>query len=232
MRSPLSWRVVEALGEGLSSGSTLVICGRSDPPLAESRLRLQGRLSDYHFDALAFDRDEVARLLDLHGHACDERTADELLAATEGWAAAVYLAVLAWRSGDGSRRPLPSGDRSQIADYLTAEVLAGQPADVVRFLTRTSIVSQLCPGLCAELTGRDDSAHLLEAIERDNLFLSPLDDRREWYRYHHLFRELLQANSDVASRTPCRNCTGAPPPGSRARTTSRRPSSICCRPGT
>ena len=90
------------------------------------------------------------------------------------------------------RQTLPSGDRRQIADYLTAEVLAGQPPDVVRFLTRTSIVPQLCPDLCVELTGRDDSAQLLEAIEHENLFLSPLDDRREWYRYHHLFRELLE----------------------------------------
>ena len=116
-----------------------------------------------------------------------------LLSATEGWAAAVYLAVLAWRSGDCSRQTLPSGDRRQIADYLTAEVLAGQPPDVVRFLTRTSIVAQLCPELCTELTGRDDSAQLLETIERENMFLAPLDDRREWYRYHHLFRELLEA---------------------------------------
>ena len=149
-------------------------------------------MSAYGFDDLAFDRDEVARLLDLHDLECDEHTADDLLSATEGWAAAAYLAVLAWRSGDCPRQTLPSGDRRQIADYLTAEVLAGQPPDVVRFLTRTSIVPQLCPDLCAELTGRDDSARLLEAIEHENLFLAPLDDRREWYRYHHLFRELLE----------------------------------------
>ena len=192
VQNPQCWRVVEALGEGLSAGSSLVICSRSDPPLPASRLRSQDRLSDYGFDDLAFDRDEVARLLDLHGLECDEHTADDLLAATEGWAAAVYLAVLAWRSGDCPRQTLPSGDRRQIADYLTAEVLAGQPPDVVRFLTRTSIVPQLCPDLCAELTGRDDSAQLLEAIEHENLFLAPLDDRREWYRYHHLFRELLE----------------------------------------
>ena len=79
LRNPQCWRVVEALGEGLSTGSSLVICGRSDPPLPASRLRSQDRLSAYDFDDLAFDRDEVARLLDLHGLACDERTADELL---------------------------------------------------------------------------------------------------------------------------------------------------------
>jgi LuxR family maltose regulon positive regulatory protein len=200
VRNPQCWRVVEALGEGLSAGSTMVICGRNDPLLAASRLRLQDRLSDYRFDELAFDRGEVARLLDLHGLDCDEHTAGDLHSATEGWAAGVYLAVLAWRSGDRSRQPMPSGDRSQIADYLTAEVLAGQPPDMVRFLTRTSIVSQICPGLCMELTGREDSARLLEAVERENLFLAPLDDRREWYRYHHLFRELLEV--ELGRREP------------------------------
>ena len=200
VQNPLCWRVVEALGEALSTGSSLVICSRSDPPLPSSRLLSQDKLSAYGFDDLAFDRDEVARLLDLHDLECDEHTADDLFSATEGWAAAAYLAALAWRSGDCRRQALPSGDRRQIADYLTAEVLAGQPPDVVRFLTRTSIVSQICPGLCAGLTGRDDSARLLEAIERENLFLAPLDDRREWYRYHHLFRELLQV--ELGRREP------------------------------
>ncbi len=193
LQNPQCWGLVEALLEALSPGSSLVICGRSAPPLPVSRLRSQERVSDYGFSDLAFDRHEVAGLLQSHGVECGEDSVDDLLSATEGWAAAVYLAVLAWRSGDLSARPLPSGDRRQIADYLTAEVLAGQSPEMVQFLTRTSLVPQLCPELCMELTGRDDSARLLEAIEDENLFLSPLDDRREWYRYHHLFRELLEA---------------------------------------
>jgi LuxR family maltose regulon positive regulatory protein len=193
LQNPQCWRLVEALLEALSPGSSLVICGRRAPPLPVSRLRSQDRVSDYGFPDLAFDRHEVARLLQAHGVEYGEDSVDDLLSATEGWAAAVYLAVLAWRSGDLSARALPSGDRRQIADYLTAEVLAGQSPEMVRFMTRTSLVPQLCPELCMELTGRDDSARLLEAIEGENLFLSPLDDRREWYRYHHLFRELLEA---------------------------------------
>ena len=149
LQNPQCWRLVEALLEALSPGSSLVICGRSDPPLPVSRLRSQDRVSDYGFRDLAFDRHEVARLLQAHGVECGEDSVDDLLSATEGWAAAVYLAVLAWRSGDLSVRPLPSGDRRQIADYLTAEVLAGQSPDMVRFLTRTSLVPQLCPELCS-----------------------------------------------------------------------------------
>ena len=181
-------------------------------------------MSDYGFRDLAFDRQEVAGLLQSHGVECGEDSVDDLLSATEGWAAAVYLAVLAWRSGDLSAQPLPSGDRRQIADYLTAEVLAGQSSDMVRFLTRTSLVPQLCPELCMELTGRDDSARLLEVIEGENLFLSPLDDRREWYRYHHLFRELLEA--ELRRREPhiLPELHRRAPPGSRPRTSSRTPS--------
>jgi LuxR family transcriptional regulator, maltose regulon positive regulatory protein len=186
------WRLVAALAEGLSAGSSIVLCGRSDPQLPLSRLLSQGRLAEYRLGELAFDGTETRDLLALYDIAVDDAVVDDLTAATEGWPAGVYLAVLAWRAGPGPRRTPPSGDRREIADYLVSEVLAQQPPDVVRFLTRTSIVPRLCPDLCHQLTGAAESARILQSIERDNLFLIPLDDRREWYRYHHLFGELLQ----------------------------------------
>ena len=187
------WRLLWAIIEGLSAGSTVVVCGRSDPPLPLSRLRSQALLAEYRFPQLAFDRGETSRLLALHGVTVDTAAVDDLLTATEGWPAGVYLAVLAWKTGARSVPTLaPTGDRREIADYLASEVLAEQSEEVVRFLTRTSVVWRLCPELCAVLTGRDDSALMLQAIERDNLFLMPLDGCREWYRYHHLFSEWLQ----------------------------------------
>ena len=187
------WRLLWAIVEGLSAGSTVVVCGRSDPPLPLSRLRSQALLAEYRFPQLAFDRDETGRLLALHAVAAAAAAVDDLMTATEGWPAGVYLAVLAWKTGARSVPTLaPTGDRREIADYLASEVLAEQSEEVVRFLTRTSIVWRLCPELCAVLTGRDDSALMLQAVERDNLFLMPLDGCREWYRYHHLFSEWLQ----------------------------------------
>ena len=85
------------------------------------------------------------------------------------------------------------GDRREIAGYLTTEVLDRQPADVQEFLLRTSILDQLSAGLCHAVTGQADAAGLLERLSRDSLFVTPLDDHDAWYRYHHLFAELLRA---------------------------------------
>jgi LuxR family maltose regulon positive regulatory protein len=191
VRDPRCWEILGMLVEAVSVGSAVVTSGRADPPLRLGRLRSRDLLAEYRFPRLCFDRKGAVALLALHGFEPEDPIVEALELATEGWPAGVYLAALAWKASDGPR-PLPSGERREIADYLTSEVLAEQSADVVRFLTRTAIVSRLCPELCTVLTGREDSARLLEAIERENLFLIPLDDRRELYRYHHLFRELLE----------------------------------------
>ena len=177
-------------------------------------------MSDYGFPDLAFDRHEVAGLLQSHGVECGEDSVDDLLSATEGWAAAVYLAVLAWRSGDLSAQPLPSGDRRQIADYLTAEVLAGQSSDMVQFLTRTSLVPQLCPELCVELTGRDDSARAARG-DRSARTCScrPSTIVASGTATITCSVSFWRRSSGVASLTSCRSFTGEPPPGSRPRTT-------------
>ena len=192
VRDPRCWEILGMLVEAVSMGSAVVASGRADPPLHLGRLRSRDLLAEYRFPRLCFDREGTAALLALHGFEPEGPVVEALELATEGWPAGVHLAALTWKASDGPR-PLPSGERREIADYLTAEVLADQSADIVRFLTRTAIVSRLCPELCTVLTDREDSAVVLEAIEREDLFLIPLDDHREWYRYHHLFRELLEA---------------------------------------
>ncbi len=200
MHDERCWRVLGGLLAALSPGSSLVACGRSDPPLPLSRLRSQELVAEYGYADLVFDLDEIRRLLALHQLDVDEDLLTGLEQATEGWPAGVYLTVLSWRSGDGEARQLPRKGRREMAAYLSTEVLGTLTPDVVEFLTRTSIASSLSPGLCNELTGRGDSGQVLAAIRRDNLFLMPLDDDGSQYRYHHVFGELLQ--SELERREP------------------------------
>ena len=201
VRDPRCWEIVGVVVEAVAPGSAVVVSGRADPPLHLELLRSRDLLAEYRYPQLCFTRESTSTLLTLHGFEPEGSLVEDLLQATEGWPAGEYLAVLSWKAKDGPR-PLPSGGRREIADYLTSEVLADQPPDIVRFLTHTAVVSRTCPELSTVLTGREDSARLLEEIEHENLFLMPLDDRREWYRYHHLFRELLQV--ELERREPHR----------------------------
>src|SRR5437879_9823247 len=115
--------------------------------------------------------------------------------AQEGWIAALQLAAL---SMQGRKDPTSfiasfAGDDRYIVDYLVEEVLQRQPDTVRTFLRDTSILERLSGPLCDAITGRDDGKAMLEALERANLFVVPLDDRRRWYRYHHLFADVLRA---------------------------------------
>ena len=189
---PRCWKAVAAVLDGLSPGSSLAVCGRSDPPLSLSRLRALDQVTEVRYEDLVFDIEEMGRLLALHGMAVSADRLSELAEATEGWPAGVYLTLLSWRSGSDDARALPGNSTREVAEYLDSEVLGGLPPDLLRFLTRTSIVQGLTPGLCDALTGRDDSGQVLAAVQRDNLFLVPLDDEGAEYRYHHLFGDLLQ----------------------------------------
>jgi LuxR family transcriptional regulator, maltose regulon positive regulatory protein len=200
VQEPRCWQALSVLLAGLSRGSSLVLCGRSDPPLPVERLRLLDEAAEYGVADLAFDDDETAELLRLHDIDADDGQVAGLAQASEGWPAGVYLTMLSWRTGEPGLRPLPRQGRRQLGDYLNAEVLDAVPADILQFLTRTSIVTSLSPGLCNQLTGRKDSGRLLSAIERENLFLVPLDDVGEQYRYHHLFGDLLQ--TELKRREP------------------------------
>src|SRR6185312_9061505 len=115
-------------------------------------------------------------------------------ARTEGWAAGLQLAALALHD----RRDVPAflaaftGTHRFVVDYLTEEVLARQPTAVQDFLLNTAVLERLCGPLCAAVTGMADAHEMLERLERANLFLVPLDDERCWYRYHHLFADVLR----------------------------------------
>jgi ATP/maltotriose-dependent transcriptional regulator MalT len=179
----------------LPDGVRLAIATRSDPPLPLGRLRARGELTELRAADLRLSGAQAAGLLRAAlGVELDPADIARLVSRTEGWPAGLYLAALSLRGRADTAALIGSfaGDDRHIVDYLSTEVLAGQPHEVRAFLVRTAILGRLCGPLCDAVTGGRDSAALLERIERDNLFLVPLDTTREWYRYHHLFGELLR----------------------------------------
>jgi LuxR family maltose regulon positive regulatory protein len=173
----------------------LAIATRIDPPLPLARMRARGELLELRALELAFTRDETGALFDgVLGESLPPTDVERLVARTEGWAAGLYLAALslagrADRTGFVSE--LAGADR-HILDYLGGEVLDALDADTRTFLLHTSILDRLTGPLCDAVTGGADGATRLVEIERANLFLVPLDERRDWYRYHHLFGDLLR----------------------------------------
>ena len=174
----------------------LVITTRADPALPLARLRGRGELVEIRAADLRFTPDEAAAYL--NGAMGLELAAGDVAALegrTEGWIAALQLAALSIQGRDDVAGFIAgfSGDDRYIVDYLVEEVLHRQPEAVRSFLLRTSILSLLSGPLCDAVTGEDGGRAMLEALDRKNLFLVPLDDRRQWYRYHHLFADVLRA---------------------------------------
>ena len=190
-----SWDVVELVLRSLPPGAQLAVGTRSDPQLPLPRLRAAGELAEVRFADLAFDEDEVARLI--QQQACcvpDTVTVQELLAATEGWAAGLRLACVASCQGPLEQwLPHLTGGHREIASYLVSEVIERQPPETQQFLLCTSILRELTPASCKIVTGRDDAGELLEHVAREELFLVPLGEDLSRYRYHHLFGEVLAA---------------------------------------
>jgi LuxR family maltose regulon positive regulatory protein len=181
--------------EHLPARLHLVLSTRSVPPLPLARLRARGQLVEVDAELLRFSAAEADALLnDLHRLALDRSSVLRLCERTEGWPAGLYLAALSLRGRDDARAFVEAfaGDDRHVVDYLSVEVLAGQRDGVRSFLLRTSILERLCPPLCDVVTGFGGSASTLDEVARSNLFLVPLDTKREWYRYHHLFGELLR----------------------------------------
>ncbi len=174
----------------------LLIATRTDPPLPLPRLRVHGQVTEIRADDLRFTEEEAATFLNQAlGLALDAEKIAALDARTEGWIAGLQLAALSMRGkGDvASFVAAFSGSNRHIIDYLTEEVLAQQPEEIRDFLHRTSILDRFCAPLCdAVREANADSQTILEHLERQNLFLVPLDDRREWYRYHRLFADFLR----------------------------------------
>lgn len=196
-------RAVAYLVERSPPTLQVVLSTREDPALPLGRLRARGELAEIRADALRFTDDETALFLTgALGLRLSPEDVDRLQARTEGWPAAVYLAALTLRG-----RPDPSalieqfaGDDRYIVDYLTTEVLARQTPELREFLLQTSILRRFSGPLCDAVTGRDDSAERLAELERSNLLLVALDTKREWYRYHHLFGDLLRRELEATDR--------------------------------
>ena len=174
----------------------LVLATRSDPMLPLARLRACGDLVEMRSDDLRFGAIEAEHLLNnVLGLDLADADIQMLHRRTEGWAAGLYLAALslAGRPDAAAFIRTFAGDNRHIADYLICEVLDSQPAQTRSFLMRTSVLGRLSGALCDAMLQTSGSASVLEKIERENLFVVPLDMSRRWYRYHHLFGELLRA---------------------------------------
>jgi LuxR family transcriptional regulator, maltose regulon positive regulatory protein len=172
----------------------LAISSRSDPPLPLGRLRARGEMNEIRTGELAFTQEEADCLLnEKMGLGIGPDDLSVLLERTEGWPAGIYLASLSLQNKEDKQAFIESfsGSNRYIVGLLGEEVLAHLPEDVRRFLLETSVLRAMTGPLCDAVTGRQDSASLLQDLARSNLFVVSLDDQEEWYRYHHLFSELL-----------------------------------------
>lgn len=183
----------------LPPSAHLVIVSRAEPPLPIARLRARGQLTELNVDDLRFTPEEAATFLQqVAGLGLTAEDVARLESRTEGWIAGLQMASLALQ-GSASRGPSSSafitafaGDDRYVMDYLVEEVLQRQPLAVQTFLLQTSILERLTASLCNAVTRQTDAQAMLDMLERNNLFIFPLDNRRQWYRYHHLFAELLR----------------------------------------
>jgi LuxR family maltose regulon positive regulatory protein len=174
----------------------VVIASRADPALPLARMRARGELAEIRAAELRFTADEAAAYLnETMGLQLTARDVAALEGRTEGWIAALQLAALSMQGRDDVAGFIAgfAGDDRYVVDYLAEEVLARQPDRVQAFLLQTSILGRLSGPLCDAVTGQGGGKAMLEALDRGNLFLVSLDDRRRWYRYHHLFADVLQA---------------------------------------
>ena len=187
---------VAFLLDRLPLGLRLVLSSRADPPLPLARLRARGQLAELRAADLRFTVAETAAFLrEVSGLDLPAASVAALQDRTEGWAAGVQLAALSLRAQADPAGFIATfaGSHRYVLDYLTGEVLAGQPEQVLRFLLETSVLDRLCGPLCDAVTDRTGSQEMLEELDRANLFVVPLDEVRHWWRYHHLFADLLRA---------------------------------------
>jgi LuxR family maltose regulon positive regulatory protein len=173
----------------------LVIASRTDPALPLARLRARGELVEIRAADLRFTLDEAAAYLnEVMGLTLSREDLATLERRTEGWIAALQLAALSMQGRDDVAGFIAgfAGDDRYIVDYLVTEVLARQSTPVRNFLLQTSVLSRLSGPLCDAVTGERNGKSMLIELEGQNLFVVPLDDRRQWYRYHHLFADVLR----------------------------------------
>ena len=187
----------------------LVIATRTDPDLPLHRWRLRGELTELRTDELSFTLDETEQLLARHGIELPGMELRTLHNSTEGWPGGLQLAALAMRGQADATRVAADfcGEQETVAQYLDAEVLASLPPRIQDLLLCTSVVDRVCGDLADALTGRQDGEQQLADLRHTNVFLVPIESRPAWYRFHHLFGEMLRAK---LRRSPerCRHLHG------------------------
>jgi LuxR family maltose regulon positive regulatory protein len=179
----------------LPSGWQIALASRSTVPLPAARLRAQGGIVEVSAEDLAMGPLEASSLLEGAGVDSFQAGIQELVQRTEGWPAGLYLAALAMKSGTRQSDAgfTFTGDDRFMGDYLRSELLDRVSPAEASFLMRTSVLDRMCGPLCDAILDGKGSGRVLEQMEGRNLLVVPLDRRREWYRYHHLLRELLRA---------------------------------------
>jgi LuxR family maltose regulon positive regulatory protein len=193
--SESSRRSVLWLVEHAPSTLQLVVSTRADPAFPLGALRAHGELVEIRAADLRFTADEAQALLnDKLGMGLESDDVAVLVERTEGWAAGLYLAALTLRGADNRHALVRSfsGSSSHVVDFLSTEVLSSHDPGMQAFMMQSSVLERLSGPLCDAVLGRQGSATVLEALARSNMFLVPLDDRREWYRFHQLFAQLLR----------------------------------------
>ncbi len=193
--NPLCRQTLAFFIDHLPATVHVMIASRVDPPLPLARLRANGDLVEVRIADLEFTNAEAARLLnDAMGLDLTSPDVRRLWEGTEGWAAGLYLAGLSLQGHEDRAALIASVEAGHrhIVDYLGSEVLARLPERLRAFMLRTSILDRLSAPLCDAILQSDNSAALLTELEHSNQFLIPLDDHRQWYRYHHLFAQLLR----------------------------------------
>ncbi|WP_353508757.1 LuxR C-terminal-related transcriptional regulator [Intrasporangium sp.] len=196
IESPEVHRAVTFLLDHLPPHTGLAIATRADPPLPLPRLRARGELVELRAADLRFTATETGEFLtDVMGVDLTSDEIDALANRTEGWVAGLQLAGLSLRQVEDTAGFVEAftGTHRFVLDYLVDEVLRRQQPDIRRFLLDTAILRELAGPLCDALTGRTDGEATLERLDRSNLFVVSLDERRQWYRYHHLFADALRA---------------------------------------
>ncbi len=202
---------VTFLLDNLPPQTTLAMTTRADPPLPLARLRARGELVEIRAADLRFTSEEATQFLnDVMGLHLQPTHVTALETRTEGWAAGLQLAALSARSRAASSNPTDidsfvqdfSGTHRFVLDYLLEEVLDAQPEELRRFLLDTSVLDQLTGPLCDAVTGSGGGRETLENLEHGNVFVIPIDDERQWFRYHHLFADALR--SRLTAHDPAR----------------------------
>jgi LuxR family maltose regulon positive regulatory protein len=191
---PAVIQLFQTLIDNLPPQFHLIIASRADLPVQYSRLRAQGEVSRLSIDDLRFSPDEINHYLRSRlGSRLTSSDEQVISNRSEGWITGLHLAVLSFKNEPNPASSLAnfSGEDRFITDYLMDEVLSRQPKDVYQFLLMTSILDKFTAPLCSAITGYPDCQAIIEEIDRSGMFIIPLDNTRTWYRYHHLFSELL-----------------------------------------